>query len=101
MDDYHGTLVADPFRWLEDDTSEETGRWVEAQNAVTSGYLADIPYRDLLRDRLTELVDYERVSAPDTRRDWLLFARNDGLQNQAVWYVQHGADGRAEVLLDP
>src|SRR6476661_9099843 len=101
VDDYHGTLVPDPYRWLEDDTSEETGAWVAAQNEVTFAYLDTIPWRAALRERLTELVDYPRVSQPEQRGRWYLFARNDGLQNQAVWYLQDGEDGAPEVLLDP
>jgi prolyl oligopeptidase len=101
VDDYHGTTVADPYRWLEDDTAEETARWVEAENAVTFGYLDEIPYRDALRARLTALVNYPRISAPDVKHQWRLFAKNDGLQNQAVYYLQDGDTGEAVVLLDP
>ena len=67
-DEYHGTLIADPFRWLEDDSSAETSAWVAAQNRVTFGYLDQIPYRDALRARLTELVDYPRYSAPVVKK---------------------------------
>jgi prolyl oligopeptidase len=101
VDDYHGTLVPDPYRWLEDDRSEETAAWVEAQNRVTFDYLATIPYRDSLRQRMTALVDYPRTSAPERKGPWLLFAKNEGLQNQPVYYLQRGEDGPAEVLLDP
>lgn len=101
VDDYHGTLIADPFRWLEDDTAADTTAWVEAQNRVTCAYLDQIPYRDQLRARLTELVDYPRVSAPLVKQHWYLFARNEGLQNQAVYYLQSGRDGTPELLLDP
>ena len=101
VDDYHGTVVADPFRWLEDDTSEQTKAWVVAQNAVTFGYLEQIPYRDRLRARMTELVNYPRVSAPEVKQRWHLFTKNDGLQNQAVYYLQDGPDGAPDVLLDP
>jgi prolyl oligopeptidase len=101
VDDYHGTRVADPYRWLEDDTSPETKAWVEAQNKVTFGYLNAIPYRDKLRARLTELVNYPRVSAPEKKQAWYLFTKNDGLQNQAVWYLQEGENGAPQVLLDP
>jgi prolyl oligopeptidase len=100
-DDYHGTVVADPFRWLEDDTSDETNAWVTAQNAVTFAYLDQIPFRDQLRARMTELVNYPRISAPEVKRRWRLFARNDGLQNQAVYYLQDGDEGEPVVLLDP
>lgn len=101
VDDYHGTLVPDPYRWLEDDRSEETAAWVEAQNRVTFDYLATIPYREALRQRMTALVDYPRTSAPEHKGPWLLFARNEGLQNQPVYYLQRGENGPAEVLLDP
>ncbi|WP_434478108.1 prolyl oligopeptidase family serine peptidase [Gemmatimonas sp.] len=101
VDVYHGTPVADPYRWLEDDLSEETAAWVAAQNAVTFEYLHRIPYREQLRDRMTTLVNYPRSSAPEQKGPWLLFARNDGLQNQPVYCIQRGEDGEAEVLLDP
>lgn len=101
VDDYHGTLVPDPYRWLEDDRSEETAAWVEAQNRVTFDYLATIPYREALRQRMTALVDYPRTSAPEHKGPWLLFARNEGLQNQPVYYLQRGEEGPAAVLLDP
>lgn len=101
IDDYHGTQVADPFRWLEDDRSAETAAWVEAQNLVTFGELARIPFRDDLRQRLTTLVNYPRSSAPEQKGPWLLFARNEGLQNQPVYYIQRGEEGEPELLLDP
>jgi prolyl oligopeptidase len=101
VDDYHGTVVADPFRWLEDDTSAETKEWVEAQNRVSFAYLDQLPSRDALRARLTELVNYPRYSAPSVKRQWSLFTKNDGLQNQAVYYLQDGADGVPVVLIDP
>ena len=69
-DTYNGIRVPDPFRWLEDDTSSATKAWVEAQNKVTFGYLAEIPYRDRLKNRLTELLNYERISAPSKRKNW-------------------------------
>lgn len=101
VDDYHGTSVNDPYRWLEDDTAPETEAWVRAQNAVTGAYLDRIPFRDRLRDRLTTLVNYPRVSAPDVKGHWMLFAKNDGLQNQAVYWLQAGDEGEPTVLLDP
>jgi prolyl oligopeptidase len=101
VDDYHGTPIADPFRWLEDDTSAETKSWVDAQNLVTFGYLDQIPSRDALRARLTELVNYPRHSAPLVKRHWHLFTKNDGLQNQAVYYLQDGEAGTPVVLIDP
>jgi len=101
VDDYHGTPVADPYRWLEDDLSAETAAWVAAQNAVTAAWLDEVPYRPALRSRLTQLVNYPRQSAPEQKGPWLLFARNDGLQNQPVWMIQRGETGAPEVLLDP
>lgn len=101
VDVYHGIAVADPYRWLEDDRSEETAAWVAAQNRVTFGHLDAIPFREALRQRLTALVDYPRASAPEQKGPWLLFAKNKGLQNQPVYYLQRGDSGEPEVLLDP
>lgn len=101
MDDYHGTAVPDPYRWLEDDHAPDTADWVARQNAVTEQWLEALPWRGALRDRITALVDYPRVGRPLARAGWLLTPRNSGLQNQSVWYAQRGLDGEAEVLLDP
>jgi prolyl oligopeptidase len=101
VEDYFGTKVADPYRWLEDETSAETKAWIEAQNAVTFGYLDKIPYREKLKARLTELYNYPRISAPFRRGDTYFFTKNDGLQNQSVYYVQKGVNGTPEVFLDP
>jgi prolyl oligopeptidase len=101
VDDYHGTKVADPYRWLEDETSPETAAWIEAQNAVTFPYLERIPYREALRARVLELNDYERYGAPARKGPYFFFNKNEGLQNQSVLYVQEGLDGAAQVLLDP
>jgi len=103
VDDFHGTKVNDPFRWLEDDVrnSAEVKAWVEEQNKVTHAYLATIPEREKIRKRLTELWDYEKISAPVFRSGRYFFTRNDGLQNQAVLYVQDGINGTPKVLLDP
>jgi prolyl oligopeptidase len=101
VDDYFGTKVADPYRWLEDETSEETKVWIEEQNKVTFGYLDRISYREKLKDRLTELFDYPRISAPFRRGDTYFFTKNDGLQNQSVYYIQKGVNGTPEVFLDP
>ncbi|MCH5330941.1 MAG: S9 family peptidase [Alistipes sp.] len=100
-DNYHGTVVADPYRWLEDDNSEATASWVQAQNEVTSDYLSKIPFRNDIRDRLTELWNYPKESAPAQKGDWLYFTRNDGLQNQSVIYRRRTPQGKAEVFLDP
>lgn len=100
-DDYHGERIADPYRWLEDDRSAETARWVAAQNGVTFACLDQIPWRRALRERLRTLIDYPRYGIPRRRGDLWFFAKNDGLQNQAVWYVRQGLHGTPELLLDP
>lgn len=100
-DDYFGTLVADPYRWLENDTSEETAAWVKAQNEVTFDYLSQIPYREDLESRLTELWNYEKVGTPFKRGEYYFMYKNDGIQNQSVLYFQKGLDGEQKVLLDP
>ena len=100
IDEYHGVQVADPYRWLEDDRSEETEAWVKTQNKVTFGYLEQIPFRNNIKERLEELWNYEKFSAPFNRGDYTYFYKNDGLQNQYVVYRQKG-DGVPEVFLDP
>jgi prolyl oligopeptidase len=101
VDDYFGTKVADPYRWLEDDRSDETAKWVAAQNAVTFDYLARIPFREALKTRLTDIYNYPRYSSPFRVGEYYFFSKNDGLQNQAVIYVQKGLDGAPEVFVDP
>jgi len=101
VDDYHGTKVADPYRWLEDDNSAETAKWVEAENKVTFGYLDKIPYRGQLKARLEQLFNYPKYTTPFRRGDYLFFTKNDGLQNQNVVYVQKGLEGAPELLIDP
>lgn len=100
-DNYFGTIVKDPYRWLENDRSEETEAWVEAQNKVTFGYLKAIPFRDEIEDRLTELWNYERVGSPAKHGDYIYFAKNDGLQNQYVIYRKKSEKDEPEVFLDP
>ncbi len=101
VDDYFGTKVVDPYRWLEDETSLDTKAWVEAQNRVTFAYLDSIPYREKLKARLTQLYNYPRVSAPFHRGNTYFFTKNDGLQNQSVYYIQKGVNGKPEEFLDP
>ena len=101
VDTYHGTKVADPYRWLEDDTSAETAAWVEAENKVTFPYLEQIPFRQQLQERVKALNNYEKYSAPSRKGQYFFFSKNDGLQNQSVLYIQKGLDGRPEVLIDP
>lgn len=100
-DNYHGTAVADPYRWLEDDRSEETAKWVEAENRVTFAYLDKIPYRKQVKARLEQLYNYPKYGPPFRRGEYFFFSKNDGLQNQNVVYMQKGLEGTPEVLLDP
>ena len=86
QDDYHGHLVKDPFRWLEDTDSSDTQRWISDQNALTNQYLSDIPDRDSIRERLEKLWNYERFGIPTKRGDSYFFSHNDGLQNQSILY---------------
>ncbi|MFM7078847.1 MAG: prolyl oligopeptidase family serine peptidase, partial [Bacteroidota bacterium] len=100
-DNYHGTDVNDPFRWLENDTAADVKAWVEAQNKVTFDYLDKIPFRSQIKSRLTEIFNYPRYSSPFRVGEYYFFSKNDGLQNQAVVYFQKGLEGKPEVFLDP
>ncbi len=100
-DDYFGTKIYDPYRWLEDDKSMETGQWVAAQNKVTQDYLSKIPYRDKVRKRLEEMWNYPKYSSPRKVANYYYFYKNDGLQNQSILYRQKGLNGTPEVFLDP
>ncbi|MBM3791189.1 MAG: S9 family peptidase, partial [Acidobacteria bacterium] len=99
--DYFGTAVPDPYRWLEDDRDEKVLRWVEAQNRVTFDYLSKIPFRERIRQRLIEIYNYPRYTAPIRAGEFYLFTRNDGLQNQSVIFIQKGLDGEPRMFLDP
>jgi len=103
VDDYHGTQVADPYRWLEDDVSPETEAWVKAQNEVTFNYLDNIPYRDAIKDRLTKVWNFERMGSPFKAGDSYYYFKNNGLQNQSVMYrvADLANKGKAEMVLDP
>ena len=101
VDDFFGTPVADPYRWLEDDNSAETKAWVEAQNQVTFAYLAQIPQREKIRERITKLWDFEKYSAPFKRGKRYFYSYNSGLQNQAVLYVTEDPKAKGRILLDP
>lgn len=100
-DNYHGTEVKDPFRWLEIDTAANVKKWVDAQNVVTQGYLEQIPFRKAIEERLTELINYPRLSSPFKVGEYYFFSKNDGLQNQSVIYFQKGLEGTPEVFIDP
>jgi prolyl oligopeptidase len=103
VDDYHGTKVPDPFRWLEDDvrTSTDVAKWVEGENEHTEAFLKSIPQRAAIQKRLTELWDFERFGTPTRVGDWYVYEKNNGLQNQDVLYIQKGLDGEPRVLIDP
>ncbi len=103
VDSYFDTDVKDPYRWLEDDRSDETGDWVKAQNDLTFGYLENIPYRSFLKERLSEVWNYEKIGAPFKRGEYTYFSKNDGLQNQYVYYRYKNEESPedAEVFLDP
>lgn len=101
VDNYFGTEVPDPYRWLENDTATATKAWVEAENHITNHYLEQIPFRDAIYKRLETLWNYEKFSAPFKEGDYTYFYKNDGLQNQSVLYRQRGADGEVTVFLDP
>jgi prolyl oligopeptidase len=101
VDVYHGTEVPDPYRWLEDPDATPSRVWIEAQNAVTSGFLANIPQRQRIQERLTTLWNYERYGVPFRRGQRYFLTRNDGLQNQSVLYTMTSLDAEPGVLLDP
>ena len=101
VDDYHGTPVPDPYRWLEDPDAPDTRAWIEAENRITESYLAQIPQRDAIRRRLTQLWNYPKYGAPFHKAGRYFFFKNDGLQNQSVLYKQASLVADAEVLLDP
>lgn len=101
VDNYHGTQVADPYRWLEDDRSEQTKAWVTEENKVTFDYLNKIPYRADWLKRLEEINNYPKFSSPSKKNEYFYYYKNDGLQNQSILYRQRGLDGAPEVVIDP
>ena len=101
VDQYFGTAVPDPYRWLEDDNAANTKAWVEAQNAVTFGYLGGLPGRDAIKRRMTKLINYERHGLPYKRGPRYFFPRNNGLQNQDVWYTTAALTAEPVLLIDP
>ncbi|MBX9781992.1 MAG: prolyl oligopeptidase family serine peptidase [Chitinophagaceae bacterium] len=101
VNNYFGTMVADPYRWLEDDNSAETKAWVEAQNAVTFDYLTKIPFRDKVKARLSEMWNYPRIGSPSKEGSYYYFFKNDGLQNQSIMYRQKGLNAESEIFIDP
>jgi prolyl oligopeptidase len=101
VDDYHGTKIADPYRWLEDDNSAETKAWVDAENKVTAAFLEKIPQRETIKERITKLWNYERFGVPQHEGGRYFFTRNSGLQNQRVLYVTESLETSPRILLDP
>ncbi|PHJ62019.1 prolyl endopeptidase [Nostoc linckia z18] len=101
IDSYHGTVVTDPYRWLENPDSPETRAWIESQNQVTFGYLGEIPARETIKQRLTKLWDYEKYSIPFKEGEQYFYFKNDGLQNQSVLYTLKSLDAEPRILLDP
>ncbi|HWK48314.1 MAG TPA: hypothetical protein VNR40_00440, partial [Steroidobacter sp.] len=101
IDTYHGTRVADPYRWLEDADSADTKSWIQAQNALAQPYLESIPARERIKQRMTQLWNYERYDIPLKRGNRYFYLRNDGLQNQSVLYITERLGAEPRVLLDP
>ncbi|HEX3467470.1 MAG TPA: hypothetical protein VHT05_05260, partial [Candidatus Elarobacter sp.] len=101
VDEYFGTAIADPYRWLEDVDSPQTRRWIEEENALTETFLAGVPQREAIRRRLTEVWNYERWGVPERAGELYAYFRNTGLQNQAVLYVTRDLAEPGRVLLDP
>ena len=101
VDRYFGTDVPAPYRWLENDTSQATAAWVEAENKVTAEYIAQIPFRNQLKERLAELNNYEKIASVYKKKGKYYFFKNSGLQNQSVFYVKDSLNGEPRVLLDP
>ncbi len=101
QDNYLGTIVKDPYRWLEDDNSKETKAWVKQENKITEGYLSKIPFREKVKNLLSQMWNYARYGSPFKQGDYYYFYKNDGLQNQAVLYRQKGLSAESEVFLDP
>ncbi|HYV50585.1 MAG TPA: hypothetical protein VE910_01680, partial [Dongiaceae bacterium] len=100
-DNYHGTQVADPYRWLEDSEAPEVKTWIDAENAFTRGYLEKTELVNPIRERIRARLDYLRYGIPNEEQGVIFFSKNDGLQNQSPVYVQQGLDGTPRLLVDP
>src|SRR5258708_22025694 len=100
VDIYHGTKVAEPYRWLEDDRSEETAQWVKAENQITFSYLDKIPYRPQVMKRLEQLFNYPRYSAPFRRGEYFFFFKNHGFPNHSVLFISKGVNGTPAMVFD-
>ncbi len=100
-DTYFGQKVEDPYRWLEDDKSKETAKWIEEQNKITQDYLTKIPYRNEIKECLTNLWNFEKYGLPFVNDNYLIYSKNNGVQNQNVLYITYGGLDESKVLLDP
>ena len=101
IDNYHGITVKDPYRWLEQDTAEETKKWIVAQNQLTESYLSQIPFRQSMKERISELMNYPRWSLPVVCGSYLFFQSNTGLQDQPVLSRQEGFNGPESEFINP
>ncbi|MFX6827063.1 hypothetical protein ABTH45_19330, partial [Acinetobacter baumannii] len=90
--------VSDPYRWLENDNSDETKAWVKSENDVTNAYFAQIHFKDGFKKRIEQLSNYAKFTAPQKKGEWFYFYKNDGLQNQSVLYRQKGLTGKPEIV---
>ena len=100
-DNYFGTVVTDPYRWMENDRSPEVAQWVKDQNTFTTSFLHKIPFREAVKNRITELANYPKYGPPIHAGDYYIYAKNTGLQNQSIYYYQKGLTGAEQVFLDP
>lgn len=101
IDDYFGNKINDPYRWLEDDNSPETKEWVKTQQNFTEKYLSKIPFRGAIKNHLEKIANYPRYSSGFKAGDYIFYSKNDGLQNQSVYYYQKGLNGKPMVFIDP
>src|SRR5580704_5973178 len=100
-DDYFGTQVSDPYRWLENDTSAETKAWVKTQQNFTNDYLSKIPFRDAIKKRYQEILRYPKYFSGSKIGEYIFYTKSDGIQNQAVYYIQKGIGGEPKAIIDP
>lgn len=101
VDDYHGTMIKDPYRWLENENSEETNVWMKQEMVVTNAYMKDIEFRDNIKEQLTNLWDYATMSTPSKYGDYYIYTKNNGKQNQSVYYIKRNDGSDEEILLNP
>src|SRR5258705_12160856 len=101
VDDYFGTKVSDPYRWLEYDTAADTKQWIETEQSFTENYLAKIPFRTLIKKQVEKAINYPRFYSDFKAGEYIFFVKNNGLQNQSVYYYQKGLTGQPKVFIDP